>query len=415
MEEFNVIIIGAGASGLMAAIRSSQFTGKVLLLEKNNSAGKKLLLSGKGRCNLTNIAELEDFLAHFEKQGSFLRSAFNNFFNTELIEFLQKRGLKVKIERGGRVFPESDLSESVLAVLKKEITKQGIRIYYKATVCKINLNKNKEIVLDNGDKILAKRIILATGGASYPLTGSTADGYRIAEALGHRIVPLRAGLVPLEAKERWVKDLAGSSLRNVKVKVLLEKKVISSDIGEMIFTHFGISGPLILSLSGKVVDLLQVNSSIILSIDLKPALTDKQLDNRLLRDIKNNGSLFYKNLLKGLLPGKFIKVFIDLSGINSQKPANQITQKERLKIRCLLKDFRITITKARPIKEAIITRGGVSTREINPKTMESNLIKGLYFCGEVIDIDADTGGYNLQAAFSTGYLAAQSAAESLKQ
>ena len=415
MKEFNIVIIGAGASGLMATIQASKLTNRILLLEKNNSFGKKLLISGKGRCNLTNIAELEDFLTHFGRQGNFLRSAFSHFFNTELIEFFEKRGLKLKAERGGRIFPESDLSKSVLDILKKDILKQGIEIYYKAKVLEVKLNRNKEITLSNGDKIIAKRIILATGGVSYPLTGSTGDGYRIAESLGHKIVPLRAGLVPLEVKEKWLRDLTGLSLRNVKVKLLLKKKVISSDIGEMIFTHFGISGPLILSLSAKVVDLLETDKAVTVSIDLKPALTDNQLDDRLLRDIKNNGSVFYKNLLKDLLPRKLIEVFISLSGINPQKAINQITQKERLKIRSLLKDFRLTIIKARPIREAIVTRGGISTREINPKTMESRLVKGVYFCGEVVDIDADTGGYNLQAAFSTGYLAAESAVKSLKQ
>ncbi|MBL7131407.1 MAG: NAD(P)/FAD-dependent oxidoreductase [Candidatus Omnitrophica bacterium] len=433
MKEFNIVIIGAGASGLMAAIRASKFTplgksvpakeqssltgftNKILLLEKSNSLGRKLLLSGKGRCNLTNTAELEDFLTHFGKQGNFLRNAFSCFFNTELIEFFENRGLKLKAERGGRIFPESDLSKSVLDILRYDIIKQGVEVYYKAKVVEVKLNANKEIILSNGNKIIAKRIILATGGVSYPLTGSTGDGYSIAESLGHKIIPLRAGLIPLEVKEKWIRDLTGLSLRNVKVKLLSKKKTISSDIGEMIFTHFGISGPLILSLSAKVVDLLQTHKAVTVSIDLKPALTDNQLDDRVLREIKNHGSVFYKNLLKGLLPRKLIEVFVGLSGINPQKAINQITQKERLRITSLLKDFRLTIIKARPIKEAVVTRGGVSTREINPKTMESTLVKGLYFCGEVIDVDADTGGYNLQAAFSTGYLAAESAAKSLEQ
>ncbi|MBL7197218.1 MAG: NAD(P)/FAD-dependent oxidoreductase [Candidatus Omnitrophica bacterium] len=415
MKEFNVVVIGGGASGLMAAIRASQFTDELLLIEKNDSLGKKLLLSGKGRCNLTNVAELDDFLTHFGKQGSFLRSAFNRFFNTELIQFFEQRGLRLKTERGGRVFPEGDLSKSVLDVLKKSIRSQGVEVKFKTKLREIKSDKDKikEIILDNGDKIIANRIILATGGASYPLTGSTGDGYKIAKNLGHKIIPLGPGLVPLEIREVWIRDLAGLSLKNVRIKFLWGKKLIHSDIGEMLFTHLGVSGPLVLSLSGRIVDLLSENKSVRLSIDLKPALTGGQLDNRLLRDITNKGSVFYKNLLKDLLPRKLIKVFVDLSGINPNKPGNQITQQERLSIRQLLKDFRLTISRARPIKEAIITRGGVSTRQINPKTMESNLAEGLYFCGEIIDIDADTGGYNLQAAFSTGYLAGESAARSL--
>ncbi|MBL7198051.1 MAG: NAD(P)/FAD-dependent oxidoreductase [Candidatus Omnitrophica bacterium] len=465
MKNFNVVIIGAGASGLMAAVRASEFTDKVLLIEKNDSLGRKLLLSGKGRCNLTNIAQLDEFLTHFGKQGNFLRSAFAKFFNTELIQFFEQRGLKLKTERGGRVFPVSDSSESVLDILRKDIIKQGIEVYYEAKVLEVKLvntekpflnanirrlhadsrglarrnnlrvsvfdsresalkntfsmvtklNRNKEIILSNGEKIIAKKVILATGGFSYPLTGSTGDGYRIAKNLGHKIIPLGPGLVPLEVREAWIRDLAGLSLKNVRISIISGKKRLLPDIGEMLFTHFGVSGPLVLTLSSRIVDLLSENKSVRLSIDLKPGLTDGQLDSRLLRDITNKGSVFYKNLLKDLLPRKLIKVFVDLSGINPNKPANQITQQERLSTRQLLKDFRLTISRARPIKEAIITRGGVSTREINPKTMESNIANGLYFCGEIIDVDADTGGYNLQAAFSTGYLAGESAGKSLKQ
>jgi len=415
MKNFNVVIIGAGASGLMASVRAAKLTDKVLLLEKNNSLGKKLLLSGKGRCNLTNIAQLDEFLTHFGKQGNFLRSAFAKFFNTELINFFEKRGLKLKTERGGRVFPVSDSSKSVLDIFEKTIKAEGVGVKSRSKAVEIKLNKDdtKEVLLDNGENIIAKKVILATGGLSYPLTGSTGDGYRIAKSLGHKIIALSAGLVPLEVKERWIRDLTGLSLKNVRISIISGKRRLFPDIGEMLFAHFGVSGPLILTLSSRIVDLLSENKSVRLSIDLKPGLTEGQLDSRLLRDITNKGSVFYKNLLKDLLPRKLIKVFVDLSGINPNKPANQITQQERLSTRQLLKDFRLTINKARPIKEAIITRGGVSTREINPKTMESNIIEGLYFCGEIVDVDADTGGYNLQAAFSTGYLAGENAARSL--
>jgi hypothetical protein len=415
MKAFNIVVVGGGASGLMAAIRAGQIIDKVLILEKNNSLGRKLSISGKGRCNLTNIAELEDFLTHFSRNGNFLRSAFGNFFNKELIDFFRDKGLALKVERGKRVFPEDDLSDSVLNILKNCIKQEGVQVVYKARVSEIRQRDSeiKEISLENNQRFMAKKVILATGGLSYPLTGSTGDGYAIANNLGHCIISIRPGLVPLVIKERWVKDLMGLGLKNVRIKILCRNKAFKSDVGEMIFTHFGVSGPLVLGLSNKVVDLLKEKEPVKLSIDLKPGLTDAQLDNRILRDIENKGSLFYKNLLKDLLPRKLIKVFIYLSGISPDKKANQITQKERFKMRRLFKDFRLTIVRPRPIKEAIITRGGVSTRQINPKTMESNLIEGLYFCGEIIDVDADTGGYNLQAAFSTGYLAGQSAARSL--
>jgi len=415
IEQFDCVIIGGGASGLMAAIRAAQFRRKVLILEKNNSLGRKLLMSGKGRCNITNIAELDDFLTHFGKRGDFLRNTFKCFFNIQLIEFFKRGGLSLKVERGKRVFPEDDSSESVLDVLKKYIAKEGVELSLGAKVSEIKLSKNriKEIILEDGFKLMARKVILATGGLSYPATGSTGDGFRIAKDLGHKIVDLKPGLVPLETKENWVGDLAGLSLKNVKIKIISDREVFQSEIGEMLFTHFGVSGPLALALSSKVVDLLLKEKSVILSIDLKSGLTDKQLDSRLLRDFVNKGSMLYKNLLKDLLPRKLIKVFADLSKINPERKANQITQQERLKMLRLFKDFRLTIKKARSIKEAIITRGGVSTRQINPKTMESNLIEGLYFCGEVIDLAADTGGYNLQAAFSTGYLAGESAGRSL--
>jgi len=263
--------------------------------------------------------------------------------------------------------------------------------------------------------LTAKKIILATGGLSYPATGSTGDGFRIAKRLGHTIIPLKAGLVPFETKESWVKDLAGLSLKNVRIKVISDKNktVCHSDIGEMLFAHFGLSGPLILDLSSKIVDLLSNNKSAIVSIDLKPGLREERLANRLLRDFKNQGLRFYKNLLGDLLPRKLIDVFIRRSAINADKRVNQITKQERLKMQSLLKDFRLTIKRARPIREAVVTRGGISTREINPKTMESRIVEGLYFSGEVIDVDADTGGYNLQAVFSTGHLAGESAARSL--
>lgn len=415
MREYDIIIIGGGASGIMAAIRSGQQKKNVLLIEKNTKLGQKLLISGKGRCNLTNIVQLDDFLDSFSKNGQFLRNAFARLFNNELIEFFEKKGLRLKIERGGRVFPETDKADSVLEVLKKYLKENNVKIIYNHSAVDIKIGKNNKfsVKLNNGDKLFSKKLILATGGLSYPLTGSTGDGFRFAKNLGHSVVGLLPGLVPLETAEAWKKDLQGLSLRNVQIKFSQGKKEIKSDIGEMLFTHFGVSGPLVLELSANIVDWLNDSQEKVeMAIDLKPGLTTEQLDQRLIRDFKNQGSKIYKNVLTELLPRKMIDVFIKLSGIAQDKKANQISQEDRRKVLNLLKSFSLTITKSRPIKEAIVTRGGVSTREIDPKTMQSKIVKGLYFCGELIDVDAKSGGYNLQAAFSTGYLAGESAAKS---
>jgi len=401
---------------MMAAIRAAQFCDKVCLLEKNNILGKKLLISGKGRCNLTNIGSLDDFLKAFGKTGEFLRDAFKALSNTALIDFFERQGLRLKGERGGRVFPADDKSSSVLRILKSALPKGKVEIIYNAAAQEI-VRKGHfwQVKTKEGNFLKAEKIIMATGGASYPDTGSDGYGFKLAERLRHAIVAVRPGLVPLETKEGFVRGLSGLSLKNVRVTLIRDKDKIKSDIGEMLFTHFGVSGPLILEMSSKIIDWFKEKKPIILSIDFKPGLTPQEIKARLLRDLKNMGSKVYKNILKELLPAKLIEVFINLSGIPADKKANQITQPERMTIEMLLKDFRLTITRPRPLAEAIITRGGVSTKGINPKTMESRINPGLYFCGEIIDVDAITGGYNMQAAFSTGWLAGENAAKNLNQ
>jgi hypothetical protein len=414
MEKIKIIVVGAGPSGMMAAIRAKACGQEVILLEKKGSLGNKLLLSGKGRCNLTNTEDLPDFLKRFSQNGDFLRDAFKKFFNQELISFFEQRGLKLKIERQKRVFPQSDRSSSILEVLENELIKVGVQVVCRSKVVDLIVSggRVKGVRLENGQDIFCDRIILASGGASYSFTGSDASGINIAKKLGHAIVPLQAGLVPLDVKQSYVKKLEGLALRNIRLKFSDGKKEFTSEIGELIFTSSGISGPLVITLSGKVIDLLMPHKNVFVDIDLKPALSIQQLDARLLREFKLNSKKSIKNMLKELLPLRLIMVFADASGINPLKKCSQITQKEREKIISLLKGFHLEISGPRPIEEGMVTRGGVSLKEINPRSMESRLVKGLYFCGEMMDVDADTGGFNLQAAFSTGYLAGESAAAS---
>jgi predicted Rossmann fold flavoprotein len=407
-----IVIVGGGPAGMMAAIRAAELLQDVTLVEKNSSLGSKLLLSGKGRCNLTNACDLDAFLKRFSRNGQFLRDAFAKFFNRELIGFFEKNGLRLKIERQGRVFPVADQSPSVIEALSRKLRETKVKVLcrFKLKAVIVRQSKAEGVLLDNGQSIAADRVILATGGVSYPFTGSTGEGLNIAKELGHCIVGLRPGLVPLETAQRYPAALRGLVLKNIRLRFSNGRRQIVSDIGEMTFTESGISGALVLSLSSRIADWLEEKNKVFAEIDLKPALSKEQLDARLLREFQLDSRKAIKNLFKNLLPKKIASLFVDICGIAPDKKAGQITQDERRRLVYGLKAWRMDITKARPIEEAMVTRGGVSLKEINPRTMESRIIKGLYFAGEMIDVDADTGGFNLQAAFSTGYLAGESAA-----
>ncbi|MDP3786098.1 MAG: NAD(P)/FAD-dependent oxidoreductase [Candidatus Omnitrophota bacterium] len=411
----DVAVVGAGAAGAMAAIRAGQLKKNVILIERNASIGRKILLTGKGRCNLTNTAPVDTFIEKFGKHGPFLRTAFFVFFNQDLMDFFKANGLALKEERQGRVFPEDDKSSSVVKVLEKALADNNVRILYDLRL--MELKKEGEFFrLGLGDSggIISKKVILATGGASYKATGSTGDGFRIAKTMGHTFAALKPGLVPLTTKESWVKDLQGLTLKNIRVTFECEKKKIASEVGELLFTHFGVSGPLVLDLSNEIVESLWAKKQVSLFIDLKPGLTIEQLDNRLLREIETHGSINIKNMLKEMLPLKLSPVFINLLKLDAGKRINQLEQKERQAIISLLKGFKLTIGGTLPLEEAMVTLGGISTKEINPRTMESKVVPGLYFAGEMIDAHASSGGYNLQQAFSTGYLAGEKAAECAK-
>lgn len=415
-----VIVIGGGPAGMMAAITAAENGNDVTILEKMPSFGRKLLITGKGRCNITSSLYMSEFIKNTPGNGRFLYSAFQNYTNTDIMEFLRKQGLEVKEERGNRIFPVTDKSIDVLNCFKKRIDELKIKYKFDTRVEKILIKSNEVLgVRTNKEIIQTDKIILATGGKSYPLTGSTGDGYKIAKDLGHTITPIKPSLVPLEVYEKEeCKRLQGLSLRNIGIKLIDEerKKLIYEDFGEMVFTHFGISGPTILSSSAHLaryreIDYLLKKKYISLRIDLKPALTEEQLDDRILRDFKEFKNKQFKHSLDKLLPQKLIPLIIEVSGIDENKRVNEITKTERKRLGKLLKCFAITIKAFRPVEEAIITAGGVSTREINPKTMESKLIKGLYFAGEIIDVDAYTGGFNLQIAYSTGYTAGANISE----
>ncbi|AUG57559.1 BaiN/RdsA family NAD(P)/FAD-dependent oxidoreductase [Acetivibrio saccincola] len=401
-----IVVIGAGPAGIMAAGKAAENGNQVILVEKNNRIGRKILISGKGRCNITNNTDIEGLIENTPGNGCFLYSAFYTFSNTDLIDFFNKYGLKTKVERGGRVFPVSDNAKDVVDTLNAFLKKKRVDLWLNSPVEKI-LTEDKKvtgIMLKSGKIISCDMVVLATGGASYPGTGSTGDGYKMAKELGHTIVPLKPSLVPLITKEEWVKDLQGLSLKNVSITLVDNKgKKIYSDFGEMLFTHFGVSGPIILSASRHILDYDYKGVKLI--IDLKPALAEEKLDERIQRDFLKFSRKQFKNSLDELLPQKLIPVIVRLSKIDSAKTVNQITKEERRFLVKLLKNLTLTINGARPIEEAIVTSGGVSVDEINPSTMESKLIKGLFFAGEVIDLDAYTGGFNLTIAFSTGYLA----------
>jgi len=414
--EQRVAVVGGGAAGMMAACRAAGLGAQVWLLEKTDRLGKKLRLSGKGRCNLTNVADLRTFIDHFGATGPFLYGAFSRFFNEDLRAFFAERGVPTVVERGGRVFPASGDAHQVAEALVTELRHLGVRICLRtaASALVVEQGRVRGLRTGSGEEIVAGAVIVATGGASYPRTGSTGDGYRLAESVGHTVVPIRPALVPLVTGGDLAPRLQGLSLRNVEARLLLDGREIGREFGEMLFTHDGVSGPIVLTLSGRAVDALG-QGRLELSINLKPALSEEQLDRRLLRDLDQYGRRTFRAILKGLLPRKLVDPFAALAGIPGDKPAHQITADERARVRTLLQDLRLVITGHHPLAEAIITAGGVDTREINPRTMESRLVRGLYFCGEVLDVQADTGGYNLQAAFSTGWLAGESAARAMTE
>ena len=431
----NVIVIGGGPAGMMAAIASAENGNNVILLEKKERLGRKLLITGKGRCNITSSLPIEEFIQNIPGNGQFLYSAFKNYTNNDIINFLNEEGLEVKEERGNRIFPVTDKSLDVLKCFTKKLKELNVKIEYNMKVTeivprdedgklKVKVVKNKENTSGNLNECYTKeknnirtfetdKVILATGGKSYPLTGSTGDGYELVRKLGHTVTKIRPSLVPLEAFEQnMCKDLQGLSLRNVNIELKNKEnnKIIYQDFGEMLFTHFGVSGPTILSGSAhlvryKNIDELLKNKRIVLSIDFKPALSEEKLDERILRDFAEFKNKQFKNSLDKLLPQKLIPVIIERSGINPNKKVNEINKKERHGLVNLLKNFEVTIRGFRPIDEAIVTSGGINIKEINPKTMESKFVDGLYFAGEIIDVDAYTGGFNLQIAYSTGYTA----------
>lgn len=410
-----VIVIGGGAAGMMAAAAAAESGHQVLLLEKNEKLGKKLFITGKGRCNVTNAADAEVFFAHVCTNEKFLYSAFYQYDNQAVMDFLEKAGCPLKVERGDRVYPASDHSSDVIAAFARELKRRGVTVRLRAEVKRLLTEETDRgdhdgkritgVELSDGERLPADACILCTGGLSYPSTGSTGDGYHFAGELGHRIVDCRPGLVPLETAESWCRDLMGLSLRNVSLEMYRGKKRLYQGFGEMLFTHFGVSGPLVLTASsyyeaGK--------GDTALFIDLKPALDPDQLDKRLLRDFEEGKNKQFKNVLGGLFPARLIPVMIRLSGIHPDKKVNEITKGERRCFGALIKALPLTVTGTRSYAEAVITRGGVSVREVNPSTMESKRVQGLYFAGELLDLDALTGGFNLQIAWSTGYLAGSS-------
>ena len=409
-----VIIVGGGPAGMMAAIKAANDGNKVYIYEKNSSLGRKLLITGKGRCNITSSLDMDDFIKNIPGNGRFLYSAFQGFKNIDIIEMLNKNGLKVKEERGNRYFPVTDRAQDVLDVFIKELKTNNVQIRTSSPVKRVIVENGAciGIELESGEKINGDKVIIATGGKSYPLTGSTGDGYKMAEEVGHTITNIKASLVPLTADENVCRSMQGLSLRNVKIEIkdVEKNKTIYDDFGEMLFTHFGVSGPTILSASAhllryKDIERLLKENKIKLLIDLKPALDREALDARILRDFNEFKNKDFKNSLDKLLPKKMIEEFIILSKINENKKINEITKEERRRIVELLKNFEVVLKGFRPIEEAIVTSGGINIKEIDPKTMESKIIKNLFFAGEVIDVDAYTGGFNLQIAYSTGYAA----------
>ena len=392
---------------MFAACAAAECGHQVTICEKNDRLGRKLFITGKGRCNITNACDMEGLFEAVVSNPKFLYSSFYGFTNQDVVDFFERAGVPTKIERGGRVFPVSDHSSDVIRGLERELKRLDVEIRLNCTVKQILADQEKGFfgfLLEDGTRLLGDAGILATGGLSYPSTGSTGDGLRFAEELGHQVTECLPGLVPMECKEPWVKELQGLSLRNVRAVIRGGKKVLYEDFGEMLFTHYGVSGPLMLTASSYVGKMLK-KQELLLEIDLKPALSDEQLDHRILRDFEENRNRQFKNSLGKLFPAKLIPVMVELGGIDPEKRVHEVTKEERMGFERLIRRFKLTLTGLRDYREAIITRGGVKTKEIDPGTMESKLVEGLYFAGEILDTDAVTGGFNLQIAWSTGYAA----------
>ncbi|MCD6407600.1 NAD(P)/FAD-dependent oxidoreductase [bacterium] len=403
MEFADVCIIGGGASGTFASIVSAERKKKVFLFEKNKTICKKLLLTGNRRCNLTNMADIEEFIEKY-RNGNFLRNVFYQFFNTDLIDFFEKHGLKLKVERGKRVYPESDNAEDVVNLLKKLLIENKVYLFLKTSVKDIEKRKGYFEIITEKRKFISEKVIIATGGKSFPETGSQGDGYKWAEKFGHKIIPPVPALCGIEIKEKFIRKWQGITLKNVRVSAFLERKKIGEEFGEVLFTHYGVSGPAILNLSGDISENTG-KGEIKIVINFKPALDEKKVENRLIREFEENPNRKIKNVFRNLLPSGVIIEFLKYASVDPEKVANQITKEERKKLVKSLREFTITVKNTRPFYDSMVTRGGVDVKEINPKTMESRKVKGLFFAGEIIDVDGKTGGFNLQAAFSTGYVA----------
>ena len=412
-----IIVIGGGPAGMFAAIAAAETSAsnEVILLEKNEKLGKKLFITGKGRCNITNASDMENLFSNVMSNAKFLYSAFYSYDNMRVIDFFEQNGLRTKVERGNRVFPISDHSSDVIATLNRVLKEKKVKVMLHTEVGQILMQEEEYgtktavgVKLKDQTTLMADRVIVATGGFSYQTTGSTGDGYRFAEEAGHTITEISPALVPFYAKEEYVTRLQGLSLKNVEVRIYDGKKLLYEEFGEMLFTHFGVSGPLILSASAALKP-AQTKKELAMKIDLKPAVSEEQLDKRQLREFEEAKNKQFKNAVAGLFPAKMTPIMIEVSGINPEKKVNEVTREERHAFINLIKTFPVTLCGLRDFNEAIITKGGVKVKEIDPSTMESKCTRQLYFCGEVLDLDAMTGGYNLQIAWSTGYLAGNSA------
>lgn len=404
--KYKIGVIGAGPAGIIGSGFASSKGHDVTLIEKNDRIGRKLFITGKGRCNITNASYIQEFFDNIISNEKFLYSSFYSFTNEDIIRLLNNYGLEVKVERGERIFPKSDKSSDVIKTFEKFLVEKDINLMLNTNVIDILYKENRFHVRTNQDEIIFDKILITTGGKSYPGTGSTGDGYKFAKNLGHHIIDIKPSLIPIDIKEDWVKELQGLSLRNINISASYKNKIIYQEFGEMIFTHYGISGPTVLSMSNYLHQYSKKDIKII--IDLKPALDIEKLDERLLKDFGKYNNKQFKNGLNDLFPKKMISTIIDLSGIDPYKTIHQITKEERTNLIHLIKNLTMTFKSFRPIEEAIVSSGGIDTKEIDPSTMESKIIPGLYFAGEVIDVHGLTGGYNLQIAYSTGYLAGSS-------